>query len=217
MAPEIPAAMYRSGATTLPVCPTCQSLGQNPASTAARDAPTAAPNLSARASKMGKLSPLLIPRPPLTTIPALDKSGRSDLLTLSPAHFALSKAATPSTVSTPAASTSSALSKLVGRIEMTLIPDPFDTTLANTLPAYMGRTNVLASSISKISVMGDASNKAAARGMTVDPNLEDVPTTILQSLLVATASIAAATDSANLSPIATWYTLETPAGTWLGA
>lgn len=41
-APDIPTAMYKSGATTFPVCPTCISLGQNPASTAARDAPTAA-------------------------------------------------------------------------------------------------------------------------------------------------------------------------------
>jgi len=40
MAPEIPTAMYKSGATTLPVCPTCKSFGTKPASTAARDAPT---------------------------------------------------------------------------------------------------------------------------------------------------------------------------------
>lgn len=33
-------AMYNSGATILPVCPTCMSLGTYPASTAARDAPT---------------------------------------------------------------------------------------------------------------------------------------------------------------------------------
>ena len=65
--------------------------------------------------------------------------------------------------------------------------------------------------------MGDASNKAAARGMTVDPNLDDVPTTILQSFDVATAWIAVADVSASLSPIGTWYTLETPSGIWVGA
>ena len=47
IAPEIPTAMYRSGATILPVCPTCMSLGTKPESTAALDAPIAAPSLSA--------------------------------------------------------------------------------------------------------------------------------------------------------------------------
>mmetsp|Transcript_4530 Transcript_4530/g.13045 ORF Transcript_4530/g.13045 Transcript_4530/m.13045 type:complete len:219 (-) Transcript_4530:264-920(-) len=149
MAPEIPAAMYRSGATTFPVCPTCQSLGQNPASTAAREAPTAAPSLSASASRMGKLSPLLIPLPPLTTMLALDRSGRSDFETDSPIHSALSKCSTtPSRVSTSTdeASTRSALSKQVGRTDRTLRLDPpgpgLATTLPSTLPAYIGRIKV---------------------------------------------------------------------------
>lgn len=68
MAPEIPTATYSScneneihlsmpfnkiqtksltGATIFPVCPICKSLGTYPASTAARDAPTAPPSLSA--------------------------------------------------------------------------------------------------------------------------------------------------------------------------
>ena len=46
IAPDIPTAIYKSGATIFPVCPTCQSLGTNPASTAARLAPIAAPSLS---------------------------------------------------------------------------------------------------------------------------------------------------------------------------
>ena len=50
MAPEMPTAMYRSGATTLPVWPTCRSLGTKPASTAARLAPIAAPNSSTSGS-----------------------------------------------------------------------------------------------------------------------------------------------------------------------
>ena len=40
MAPDIATAIYNSGATILPVCPTCMSFGTYPASTAARDAPT---------------------------------------------------------------------------------------------------------------------------------------------------------------------------------
>src|SRR3990170_2841295 len=62
MAPEMPAAMYSSGATTLPVWPTCQSFGTQPASTAARLAPPAAPSSSASAStslkaRLGELGP----------------------------------------------------------------------------------------------------------------------------------------------------------------
>src|SRR5436309_2688685 len=37
----MPTAMYSSGATIFPVCPTCQSFGTKPASTAAREAPIA--------------------------------------------------------------------------------------------------------------------------------------------------------------------------------
>mmetsp|Transcript_54483 Transcript_54483/g.132233 ORF Transcript_54483/g.132233 Transcript_54483/m.132233 type:complete len:215 (-) Transcript_54483:449-1093(-) len=197
IAPEIPAAMYKSGATTFPVWPTCQSFGQKPASTAARDAPTAAPNLSANASRMGKFSPDLIPRPPLTTIDALPRSGRSDLETDSLTHSALSNATTSLTVSTESAgqSTNGALSKLVGRIDNTFVPVSFDTTFPRTFPAYIGRTYVFSSSMSRMSVTGETSRSAAARGTMELPNLDDVPTTTLQSLEDATAWIAAATVS----------------------
>lgn len=61
-------ATYNSGATTLPVWPTCMSLGQYPASTAAREAPTAAsPKASARAEITEKFSLLFTPLPPDTT------------------------------------------------------------------------------------------------------------------------------------------------------
>mmetsp|Transcript_4529 Transcript_4529/g.13039 ORF Transcript_4529/g.13039 Transcript_4529/m.13039 type:complete len:303 (-) Transcript_4529:493-1401(-) len=228
MAPEIPAAMYRSGATTFPVCPTCQSLGQNPASTAAREAPTAAPSLSASASRMGKLSPLLIPLPPLTTMLALDRSGRSDFETDSPIHSALSKCSTtPSRVSTSTdeASTRSALSKQVGRTDRTLRLDPpgpgLATTLPSTLPAYIGRIKVCSSSISKTSVTGDTSSSAAARGTTVLPNLDWVPTTKTHSSSLSlspstTALTALATVSLSLSSMGTCRTLETPSGTLFG-
>mmetsp|Transcript_4531 Transcript_4531/g.13054 ORF Transcript_4531/g.13054 Transcript_4531/m.13054 type:complete len:224 (-) Transcript_4531:264-935(-) len=107
------------------------------------------PSLSASASRMGKLSPLLIPLPPLTTMLALDRSGRSDFETDSPIHSALSKCSTtPSRVSTSTdeASTRSALSKQVGRTDRTLRLDPpgpgLATTLPSTLPAYIGRIKV---------------------------------------------------------------------------
>ena len=78
IAPEIPTAMYRSGATILPVCPTCMSLGTKPESTAALDAPIAAPSLSAIPFKRLKLSPFCIPLPPEITTSAAVNSGLSD-------------------------------------------------------------------------------------------------------------------------------------------
>ena len=82
--------MYRitvlTGATILPVWPTWRSLETNPASTAARDAPTAAPSLSARSYNSLKFSPLFIPRPPDTTILAPLSSGLSLLLSCWPTH-----------------------------------------------------------------------------------------------------------------------------------
>mmetsp|Transcript_123637 Transcript_123637/g.184912 ORF Transcript_123637/g.184912 Transcript_123637/m.184912 type:complete len:92 (+) Transcript_123637:199-474(+) len=78
MAPLIPTATYRSGATTLPVYPTYKSLETNPASTAALEAPTAAfPNMSANFSNISKFSLLFIPLPPDTIIFAAVNSGLS--------------------------------------------------------------------------------------------------------------------------------------------
>ena len=78
MAPDIPTAMYKSGATIFPVCPTCISLGTKPESTAALEAPIAAPNLSAIPFKRLKLSPFCIPLPPEITTSAAVNSGLSD-------------------------------------------------------------------------------------------------------------------------------------------
>mmetsp|Transcript_27787 Transcript_27787/g.31216 ORF Transcript_27787/g.31216 Transcript_27787/m.31216 type:complete len:325 (+) Transcript_27787:261-1235(+) len=220
IAPEIPTAIYKSGATTFPVCPTCQSLGQNPASTAALEAPTAAPNLSASASRIGKLSPLLMPRPPLTTMLALPKSGRSDFDTDSPIHLALSNAWIESTVSTDEQSTRSALSKHVGRIDNTFRSFPFGLgcamIFAKTLPAYIGRMNVFSSKISRISVTGETSNRDAALGRTVLPNLLAVPITILQSSPTI-STIAFATVSLSLSSIGTWKMVLIPEGILVGS
>jgi hypothetical protein len=74
--------MYSSGATTFPVWPIWYSFGTKPASTAAREAPTAPFNLSASFSNNTKLSPLFRPRPPATTTRAVVRSGLSDLLML---------------------------------------------------------------------------------------------------------------------------------------
>src|SRR5699024_6648834 len=74
IAPEMPAATYSCGETCLPVWPTCEECGYQPASTAAREAPTAAPRVSAKVSTGPKSPP--VPRPPETTIGASVSSGR---------------------------------------------------------------------------------------------------------------------------------------------
>nr|GMD56164.1 hypothetical protein BJF81_00730 [Ipomoea batatas] len=77
MAPETPKAIYNSGATIFPVCPTWRSLGTYPASTAARVAPTTTESFSASFSIILKFSVLFKARPPVTTTRAFPKSGRS--------------------------------------------------------------------------------------------------------------------------------------------
>lgn len=78
IAPEMPTAIYRSGATTLPVYPTYWSLFAYPASTAAREAPMAVfPNASANSSNILKFSLLYSPLPPDTTNLADVNSGLS--------------------------------------------------------------------------------------------------------------------------------------------
>jgi len=60
----------------LPVCPTCISFGQKPASTAALDAPTAAsPKASANWFIREKFYLFFTPLPPDTTILAVVSSG----------------------------------------------------------------------------------------------------------------------------------------------
>src|SRR5699024_3865904 len=76
IAPEMPLATYSCGDTVLPVWPTWYACGFQPESTAAREAPTAAPRLSANASTWEK-SPE-VPRPPETTLAASVSSGRPD-------------------------------------------------------------------------------------------------------------------------------------------
>ena len=69
---------FRAG-LTLPVWPTWSELSAYPASTAAREAPTAAPSASASGSMiLSKFSFDLSARPPETTREADDRSGRED-------------------------------------------------------------------------------------------------------------------------------------------
>jgi len=71
----MPHATYKSGLTVFPVWPTCKSWLHQPASTAAREAPIAAPNESAKFSTA--VQSASIPRPPETTMLASVNSGRA--------------------------------------------------------------------------------------------------------------------------------------------
>uniref|UniRef100_A0A1A9V1T9 Uncharacterized protein n=1 Tax=Glossina austeni TaxID=7395 RepID=A0A1A9V1T9_GLOAU len=138
---------------------------EQPASTAAREAPTAAPNLSAKSYNNLKLSPDFKPRPPETITLALVNSGRSDFvsswLTNSLREFAKSPDGAFSILPLPPAAATAA--KLVPRTVMTLTGS-FERNVRIALPAYMVRTNVSSAFTSIISEIGETSNLAAKRG-----------------------------------------------------
>mmetsp|Transcript_24178 Transcript_24178/g.50231 ORF Transcript_24178/g.50231 Transcript_24178/m.50231 type:complete len:214 (+) Transcript_24178:117-758(+) len=172
MAPDIPTATYRSGATTFPVCPTWSSLGTYPASTAARDAPTAPFILSASDSSILKLSPFFMPRPPETTTAAEERSGRSEFDSDADTNAGEEGDSVKERASTGAdPPVSAALSKAVG-LTVTSLTSSLFLTLARALPAYMGRTKVSELCTSMTSVTGEAERVAAARGMEFLPRLE---------------------------------------------
>ena len=100
IAPEIPTAIYKSGTTTFPVWPTWWSLLIYPASTAAREAPTAALSLSAMSVISLKLSPLSNPLPPDITTLAVPSSGLSDFVSSLLRNFEKLGTSTASTFST---------------------------------------------------------------------------------------------------------------------
>ena len=77
MAPEMPTAMYSWGETVLPVWPTWNWCGYQPASVTARDAPTAAPRESASSSMILKPSADPVPRPDLTEAQIVVSGGRA--------------------------------------------------------------------------------------------------------------------------------------------
>mmetsp|Transcript_67382 Transcript_67382/g.186485 ORF Transcript_67382/g.186485 Transcript_67382/m.186485 type:complete len:205 (-) Transcript_67382:353-967(-) len=167
MAPLMPTATYRLGATTLPVWPTCMSLGTKPASTAAREAPTAAPSLSASLYSISKFSPFFMPRPPAITTEAEDSSGRSLLVFSSrtnedrPASGEAAAGASSTAALPPSAA---AASKAVPRTVIILTASE-EVTVAMALPAYMGRSKVSSPSTAVISERGATSSLAATRGM----------------------------------------------------
>lgn len=150
MAPDIPKAIYNSGATTLPVCPTCNELSAYPASTAARDAPTAAPSASARGYNVeANVSAFFKARPPDTTRLATPKSGRSDLVRV--VFICCVGGSVTSTGSSGLASTSTpsaceeAAGKAVGLTVKNFIGMDDDArTVAMAFPAYIGRVKVVA-------------------------------------------------------------------------
>lgn len=149
-APEIPTAIYNSGATTLPVCPTCNSFGQQPASTAALEAPTAAsPKAAARSSIILKFSLDLTPRPPETTMRAVVSSGLFELDSSSLINFVFNYAGMAGSAIFQTA-TESLLpvtsSKEVGLKVKNLISSAV-LTLAKAFPAYVGLTKVFPSCI----------------------------------------------------------------------
>jgi electron transfer flavoprotein alpha subunit len=122
------------GATILPVCPTCISLGTKPASTAARDAPIAAPNLSAIPFKRAKFSPFCLPRPPDITTSAAVSSGRSDSVCSTLTNVLNCESDTVSTVLILTAACSPCKSKLLARTVITFLASS-DLTVAIALPA----------------------------------------------------------------------------------
>src|SRR6266851_3215059 len=67
VAPEIPHAMYSSGAILVPVWPTWSEWGRQPALVTTREQPTAPPSRPASSSMMANPSFEPTPRPPLTT------------------------------------------------------------------------------------------------------------------------------------------------------
>src|SRR5215467_9087753 len=102
MAPEMPTATYSCGETVLPVWPTWNWCGYQPASVTAREAPTAAPSASASSSMILKPSAEPVPRPPETTIEASASSGRALLaaVTRSVTRAALAAAETANSTGT---------------------------------------------------------------------------------------------------------------------
>ena len=132
----MPTAIYSSGATTLPVCPTCRELSAYPESTAALDAPIAAPNASASGvSTESKFSLFLTPLPPDTIRLAVPNSGRSLFVSDSESHSeALAVELETDASSSEADPDVSAGEKEAVRTVKTLMGS-IDLTVASALPA----------------------------------------------------------------------------------
>ena len=85
----MPAAIYRSGATFVPVCPTCSACGRQPELVTTREQPIVPPRSAANSSKLPKPSGPPTPRPPETitfaslsvTPPLLSPASRLNIFT----------------------------------------------------------------------------------------------------------------------------------------
>src|SRR5262249_16561003 len=93
-----------------------------------------------------KFSPFLRPRPPEHTIDASVSTGRSDLVSANSRNFILPSPADADTFSTAPLAPLGAGSNAVPRTEITRGPSS-TLTVAKRLPAHMGRTNVVPSTI----------------------------------------------------------------------
>ncbi|KAH3678817.1 hypothetical protein OGATHE_000086 [Ogataea polymorpha] len=181
MAPEMPMAMYRSGATTFPVWPTCNELSQNPASTAALEAPMAAFSFSASGViSLSNSSLFLRPRPPATTILADPRSGLSLLTSSSETNSALLPASTYGTSSTGTSrasfSSTGAKAELLTENKTWL---SFDLTVKIALPAYVGLTKVSGETTLIMSEIGCKSRMAPTRGRKLFPTVDAATTKLV--------------------------------------
>src|SRR6266540_551054 len=220
IAPEMPTATYSVGLTVFPVWPTWSAWGRHPASTTARDAPTAAlpPNAAASASSTLKFAGSLSPRPPDTTIGASATSR-------APASAALIWR----TITRPAATSSAAVSTVpalgrctgvntLGRSEMRA-GRAVSFTLSNAFPAYTGRITVTVPSSTATSVTSCASgtpSRAATRGARSFPVAPAANTTAPYPPALTRAAIACAYPSgayipnAALVSVITWSAPKPP-------
>src|SRR5512141_999902 len=195
IAPLIPSAMYSSGATIFPVCPTCQSFGAHPASTAARDAPIAAFSRSASSSTSRKFSCALIPRPAETITRASVSSGRSDFVSCRETNAVPPASAVTATFSKgafapPIAAASNAVCRTVNRSGL-----PDRDTVPIAFPAYIGRfTRSASPSFSRptMSLARGASSIPDSRGMKSFPNVEAGANTAPYPIALTTSATAPA-------------------------
>mmetsp|Transcript_30366 Transcript_30366/g.93731 ORF Transcript_30366/g.93731 Transcript_30366/m.93731 type:complete len:277 (-) Transcript_30366:39-869(-) len=196
IAPDTPKPMYRFGAMTLPVWPTCRSAGASPASTTARVAPMAALHLSASGNmSFSKPSLFLRPRPPQTTLAAVARSGRSLFESWSSTHFDLPTAGSASpSLTAPLPPSAAARSNAVPRTVMNFTAS-FDVTTLTALPAYVKRLNVSSDSTPTMSAIAIASSFTAARGMTPLPKADAPASTCVYEPSWATLETTGATSS----------------------
>src|SRR5687767_5824137 len=193
MAPEMPLATYSWGETVLPVCPIWNECGYQPESTAAREAPTAAPSESANASTSEKSPP--VPRPPDTTIAASVSSGRPEasfgLLEVILAPLAASETSTETASTLPAPDVASGVTEL-GLTAMT--GTPWETPAFTVkLPANTDCVVVIvppSTSTSTASVMRpDSDFRATRAAISLPSNVEGTSTAA--GLLSATSCASA--------------------------